>query len=125
MHLGLYAASLLVQAGLLGSLAPFAGLLRWAAERLKSFGSDRGGMIVAAAGNDAEGKPVSAVWSLVADNGDGPVIPTLPALAALRALADGCITEAGARPCVGVLDLDTIEREFLPYRITIEVRRSP
>jgi hypothetical protein len=125
MHLGLYAASLLVQAGLLGSLAPFAGLLRWTAERLKFFGSDRGGMIVAAAGNDAEGKPVSAVWSLVADNGDGPVIPALPALAALRALADGRITEAGARPCVGVLDLDTIEREFLPYRITTEVRRSP
>jgi hypothetical protein len=49
----------------------------------------------------------------------------LPALAALRALADGRITEAGARPCVGVLDLDTIEREFLPYRITTEVRRSP
>ena len=125
MHLGLYAASLVVQAGLLGSLAPFAGLFRWAAERLKFFGSDRGGMMVVAAGSDAEGTPISAVWSLVAERGDGPVIPTLPALAALRALADGRITEAGARPCVGVLDLDTIEREFLPYRITTEIRTSP
>src|SRR5439155_24635518 len=41
MHLGLYAASLLVQARLLRSLVPFAGLFRWAAERLKVFGSDR------------------------------------------------------------------------------------
>ena len=125
MHLGLYGASLLVQAGLLGSLLPFAGLFRWAAERLNIFGSDRGGMMVAATGNDSEGKPVSAVWSLVAKHGDGPVIPTLPALAAIRALADGRIMEPGARPCVGVLDLDTIEREFLPYRITTEVRTSP
>jgi hypothetical protein len=125
MHLGLYGASLLVQAGLLGSLAPFAGLFRWTAERLKFFGSDRGGMMVVAAGSDADGKPVSAVWSLAAEEGDGPVIPTLPALAALRALADGRITQTGARPCVGVLDLDTIEREFLPYRITTEIRTSP
>jgi hypothetical protein len=121
MHLGLYAASLIVQAGLLGSLSPFAGVFRWTAERLKFFGSDRGGMMVAAAGNDAAGEPITAVWSLVAEKGDGPIIPTLPALAAIRALADGRITEAGARPCVGVLDLDTIAREFLPYRITTEI----
>jgi hypothetical protein len=125
MHLGLYAASLLVQAGLLGSLAPFASLFRWTAEHLKGFGSDRGGMMVVAVGNDAEGEPISAVWSLVAERGDGPVIPTLPALAAIRALADGRITEAGARPCVGVLDLDTIEREFASYRITTEIARGP
>jgi hypothetical protein len=125
MHLGLYAASLLVQAGLLGSLSPYAGMFRWIAERLKVFGSDRGGMMVAAAGNDAEGEPISAVWSLVAESGDGPVIPTLPALAAIRALADGRIAEAGARPCVGVLDLDTIEREFAPYRVTTEIAMSP
>jgi hypothetical protein len=125
MHLGLYTASLLVQGRLLGSLAPFAGLFRWIAERLKVFGSDRGGMMVVAAGNDAEGQPISTVWSLVAESGDGPVIPTLPALAAIRAFADGRITEAGARACVGVLDLDTIEREFAPYRITTEIVTRP
>jgi hypothetical protein len=81
--------------------------------------------MVAAAGNDAKGEPISAVWSLVAESGDGPVIPTLPALAAIRALADGRITQAGARPCVGVLDLDTIAREFAPYRITTEIATSP
>jgi hypothetical protein len=125
MHLGLYAASLMVQAGLLRSLAPLAGLLRWTAERLKGFGSDRGGMMVVAAGKAADGAPAGAVWSLVAERGDGPVIPTLPALAAIRALADGRIAQAGARPCVGVLDLDTIAREFAPYRITTEIATGP
>ena len=102
--------------GCWGRSRPSPGLFRWTAERLKFFGSDRGGMMVVAAGTDAESRPVSAVWSLVAESGDGPVIPTLPALAAIRAFADGRITEAGARACVGVLDLDTIEREFAPYR---------
>jgi hypothetical protein len=124
MHLGLYAAGLLVQMRLLRSLTPFARPFRWIAERLRGFGSDRGGMLVEASGIDAVGRPIRAAWSLVAEAGDGPVIPTLPALAALRALADGRITEAGARPCVGVVDLAEIEREFVRYRIAAEITTS-
>lgn len=125
MHLGLYAAGLLVRVGLLRSLVPFARPFRWLAERLKGFGGDCGGMIVEAAGLGAAGTPVRTVWSLVAEGGDGPLVPTLPALAAIRALADGRIGEAGARACVGVLDLDWIEREFAPYRIATRILTSP
>jgi saccharopine dehydrogenase-like NADP-dependent oxidoreductase len=121
MHLGLYGAGLLVRTHLLSSLLPFARPLRWAAERLKNFGSDRGGMMVEATGCDAAGNPVRATWSLVAEAGDGPAVPTLPALAAIRALADGTLVQPGARPCVGVLDLDAITREFAPYRISTEI----
>jgi hypothetical protein len=49
--------------------------------------------------------------------GDGPVIPTLPALAVIRALADGRLVRPGAMACVGVLDLEAITAEFTPYRI--------
>jgi hypothetical protein len=125
MHLGLCAAGWLVQKRVLRSLVPFARPFRWLAERLKGFGSDQGGMTVEAAGIDAEGRRARVVWSLVAEGGDGPAIPTLPALAAIRALADGRIREAGARPCVGVLDLDGIEREFAPYRIATRILTSP
>lgn len=118
MHLGLCLAGLFVHARLVPSLQPFARPFRWVAERLKPFGSDRGGMLVAASGIDPAGEPVQANWSLVAEAGDGPVIPTLPALAALRALADGSLSRPGAGPCVGVLDLDRIAREFAPYRIS-------
>jgi hypothetical protein len=124
MHLGLCAAGLLVRMGLLRSLTPFARLFRWIAERLKGFGGDRGGMLVEAAGIDAEGHPVCAAWSLVAEAGDGPVIPTLPALAAIRALSEGRIAEPGARPCVGVLDLGDIEQEFARYRIITQLTIS-
>jgi hypothetical protein len=124
MHWGLYLGGLLVQARLLPTLVPVAPLLRWLAERLTGFGSDRGGMLVEATGSDGTGSPIRAAWSLVAAAGDGPVIPTLPALAAIRALGDGSLREPGARPCVGVLDLAAIEREFAPYRITTRITSS-
>jgi hypothetical protein len=118
MHWGLYLAGLLVRIRLLPSLRPFTRFFRWVAERLHGLGSDRGGMTVEATGIDAGGNPVRMLWSLVAEAGDGPVIPTLPALAAVRALHDGRLAQPGARPCVGMLDLDAIQREFAPYRIS-------
>jgi hypothetical protein len=121
MHCGLCLATLLVRARLMPSLVPLARVFRWMAERLKGLGSDRGGMTVEARGLDAAGRPSGAIWSLVAEAGDGPVIPTLPALAAIRALADGRIIEPGARACVGVLDLDDITRQFAHHRITTQV----
>jgi Saccharopine dehydrogenase NADP binding domain len=124
LHLGLLIASLPVRAGLLPSLLPFARLFRWAAERFAGFGSDRGGMLVEAAGVDAEGAAMRATWSLTATAGDGPVIPTLPALAVVRAIAAGAVPQSGARPCVGVVDFATIAREFVPYKITNETNVS-
>jgi hypothetical protein len=125
MHFGLFLAGLLVRARLLPSLKPLAQPLRWVAELLRRIGSDRGGMVVEAAGSDAAGNPVRATWSLVAEAGDGPVIPTLPALAAIRALAEGRLSRPGAGPCVGLLDLDWISREFMPYRISAQLITSP
>jgi Saccharopine dehydrogenase NADP binding domain len=124
LHLGLCLAGLAVRARLLPSLVPFAALFRWVGERLGGIGSDRGGMLVEAAGIDAAGHTARATWSLAAEAGDGPMIPTLPALAAIRALADGSLSRPGARPCVGELGLDAIAREFAPYRITTQLSSS-
>ena len=112
LHFGLLAASLLVRAGLVRSLAPAARLFRAAAAVFEPLGTDRGGMTVEAAGLDNEGRPVRGLWSLAAEAGDGPFVPTLPALAALRALVDGRLAQSGASACVGVLSLDQIEAEF-------------
>lgn len=127
LHLGLLAASLLVRAGWLRSLAPLARIVRALADSLRPLGTDRGGMEVAARGLDAEGRPVAARWMLVAGAGDGPVVPTLPALAALRALSAGRLEARGAGPCVGVHGLEDIAAEFRPWRIAtrIEIRPDP
>lgn len=121
LHLGLLLASLLVRAGVLRSLAPLARPFRAMAAVLEPFGADRGGMTVEATGLDAAGDPVRGLWSLVAESGDGPCVPTLPALAALRALAEGRL-RTGASACVGVLTLDEIEAEFRGRRITSGIR---
>jgi NAD(P)-dependent dehydrogenase (short-subunit alcohol dehydrogenase family) len=124
LHLGLAACGWPVRLGLIPSLVPLAaGFLRMAG-LVERFGSDRGFMLVEAAGLDAEGASIRADWTLVAESGDGPFIPTLPALAALRALADGRFTRRGAAICAGLLPLDWIEREFLPYRIATKTRIS-
>jgi hypothetical protein len=125
VHLGLLAASFAVRLGLLESLLPFTGPFRWIAERLRRFGSAHGGMVVEAVGIDAAEARARATWSLLAEGGDGPVVPRLPALALLRSLCEGTVPPAGARACVGILGLDAIEREFQPYRIKTAIVREP
>lgn len=121
LHWGLGVAGLAVRCGLLRSLAPAAGAFRALAMLFRPFGTDRGGMVVEARGRDAAGRPVRATWTLVAEGGDGPVVPTLPALALLRALLAGAGSpEPGARACAGEPGLAAIEAEFAPYRITTQ-----
>jgi hypothetical protein len=124
LHLGLLFASLPVRCSLIRTLTPAARASRWMAGLLERFGTDRGGMTVEVAGTDPDGHPVTGLWSLVAEAGDGPFVPTLPALAVLRALAAGRISRTGARPCVGVLSLADIEPAFAPHRIQTAIRPS-
>lgn len=121
MHLGLFAATIPVRLGLLRSLESMAGAFRWMAELLDGWGTDRGGMLVTVSGIGADGAPAAATWTLLAEAGDGPYIPTLPALAAIRAMASGELNRPGASVCAGVLELDAIEREFAAYRISTHV----
>ena len=122
LHGGLLLATLPVRAarwlGVGISLEPLAPALRWLAGLVERVGTDRGGMVVEAWGLGRTGQALRRRWTLVAEAGDGPVIPTLPALAAVRALATGRAIDPGARPCVGVLDLRDITAEFVPYRIS-------
>lgn len=120
-HLGLALAALPVRVGLVRSLAPWTPAFGSGLRLLSRFGGETGGMEVVAEGVDAGGAPVRARWVLVAAGGDGPVVPTLPALAVLRALAAGSGPRPGARPCVGHLDLAAVEREFGHYRIDTSV----
>ena len=129
LHGGLLLLSLPVRAaracGLRISLVPLAPALLRMAELVQGFGTDRGGMVVEASGLDAAGQPVHRRWTLVAEAGDGPVIPTLPALAVLRRLDAGAGLDPGARPCASVLTLAEISAGFAPYRISASVSEVP
>jgi saccharopine dehydrogenase-like NADP-dependent oxidoreductase len=102
---------------------PLAGLLVRLSAWASIVGSDRGAMRVEALGVDGEGLAVRAVWRLVAEPGEGPVTPSLPALAAIKAIAAGHVP-AGAGPCVGLLSLEDIVAEMEPHGLTTETEVS-
>jgi len=103
------------------TLRPLAGMLRPLADLFTPLGSHRGGMAVFAEGEDAAGASRQARWSLVAERGAGPAIPSSPASAVLRALVDGRLTQTGAAPCVGLVSLDDILAELAPLPISTRI----
>ena len=106
LHLGLWLLSGLVRLRLVRSLAPFAARLTAIAERLRRFGTDRGGLRV-----DVEGPAGQRRWYLIAEGGDGPFVPVLPAAALVRKLAGGRRVAPGAMPCLGLVSLEEILAE--------------
>ncbi|MFN0193102.1 MAG: DUF4166 domain-containing protein [Aestuariivirga sp.] len=108
---GLTALARLRQMGVFGSLKPLAPFLAKSRAITRQFASDRGGMLVAVQGLDVNGNWTRAEWSLLAENGDGPFVPGLPAVAATRMLLAGGLP-TGARPADGVIPLANIEAEF-------------
>ncbi len=122
-HLGLWLLTLPVRAGAIRSLETAAELLHAVSAWFRRFGSDRGAMVVEAAGVDQAGERVGAVWTLIAESGDGPNIPALPALALVRALGQGTIAARGAMACAGLLPLAAIAAEFNRFEIRTDVKR--
>jgi hypothetical protein len=106
LHLGLWALAWPVRLGLIRSLAPLARPLMAVADRLRRFGSDRGGLRVDLSGGDTH-----RAWCLVAERGDGPYVPALASAALIRRLASGRVTVRGAMPCLGLVTLGEILAE--------------
>lgn len=116
--LGAWALGLMVRAFRFDPV-PLAGALVTLSGWTSVVGSDRGAMRAAAYGVDSGGRAARAVWRLVAEPGEGPVTPGLPALAAIRAIAAGRVAP-GARACVGVLTLEDIVAEMAPHGLATE-----
>jgi NAD(P)-dependent dehydrogenase (short-subunit alcohol dehydrogenase family) len=120
LHLGAWVLSGLVRVFRFDPV-PLAELLVRLSGWVSVVGSDRGAMRVQALGADGQGRAVRAVWRLVAEPGEGPVTPSLPALAAIRAIVAGQVTP-GARACVGVLPLEAIVDEMRPHGLATETQ---
>ena len=105
MHWGLAIFGRLRAFRLLPSLTVFLEPILWISERLKPFGSDRGGMAVEVTGFK-DGKAMRRRWQVIANAGDGPFIPAIPARAIVRKTD---AVKPGARPCHWDLTLQEIE----------------
>jgi hypothetical protein len=102
----------------LRSLSPLARALvamhRWTGR----WGGNRSGMIVRLFGR-IDGRRVERTWTLIADAGDGPQIPALPAAIVALRIARGEMSR-GAYDAGSALELDA----FAPLFATIAVRHS-
>ena len=76
-----------------------------------SFGTDIGGMIVRLSGEDARGTPKSVQWSLTAENGTGPYVPTISTIVLAKKLIRGELADRGAMPCLGMYSLGEFGEE--------------
>ncbi len=115
--------ALLVRWRLIPTLRPLASVFHWTINRLR-WGEHRGGMFVAAVGEDAERRPVRRSWHLVAEGDDGPFIPSMAAEALIRKMLDGQRPVPGARASVADLDLGDFEATFARRAIRSGVREE-
>lgn len=105
LHGATWVLAALVRAGLARNPARHAPRLRRVSEWFAGFGSDLGGMVVELAGIGLDGRSLALRHWLVADHGDGPFVPTTPAVVLARKLADVRLPQRGAGPCLGLFEL--------------------
>jgi NAD(P)-dependent dehydrogenase (short-subunit alcohol dehydrogenase family) len=96
MHHGLRIAGALRRWRLLPRLDWLTGLFLQLSRPLGVLGSDTGGMVVEVSGVGADGISTFAKSRIVAKSGDGPIIPSLAAVAILQRLALGKLAFRGA-----------------------------
>lgn len=118
-HLAIWACSWLVRWRLVGNMAQFARPLHWLSRRLEIFGPQESAMHVELSGLGHDGKPLTRTWHIIARQHHGPYIPCGAAIALLRKLANGSLTERGAMPCVGLLTLD----EYMNALAGLDIRQ--
>jgi len=76
------------------------------------WGEHRGGMFVEIAGTDIDGTLVRRSWHVLAESGDGPLIPSMAVQAIVRRIAAGRPPRPGARAATTDVDLADYEALF-------------
>ena len=116
-----------VRWGWIDSLVPLANVIGTVQHKMRFLGSDRSAMETRVFGRDDTGV-VERRHTIIAESGDGPWIPCLPAALLARKLAqDATSLPAGAYPAVAVLQMEEFERAFADFDIhcaTAEARVS-
>jgi len=96
----------LVRAGVLKSLQPLARGLLALGPLFDPLGTGNSGFYMRLSGKDRSGQPLEKNFYLIAQQGDGPHLPALPAIIVARRLASQRDSvAAGARPCLGLVTL--------------------
>lgn len=124
LHLGLWLLSWAVRLGLPLNLPALASPLLKASNLFDRFGSADGGMFMLLKGKGHDGRPLTRRWFIIAREGEGPQIPTIPAIILARRAAQGSLAITGARACVGLVSLEDYLAELAAYPIETVTDRA-
>lgn len=108
LHLGTWLLSWVVRLRLVRSLAPHAPALLRASFLFDALGRQRSGFHMFLRGIGHDGQPMAVRIFIVARQAHGANIPCLPSIILARRIAAGQRLAPGARPCLDLIDLDTL-----------------
>jgi hypothetical protein len=116
VHLALWSLSWLVRVGVPINLPAHAEMLLKFSTWYDCFGTADGGMHMVLSGLGHDGAEHKRSWFIIAKDGYGPHIPTVPSIVLAKRVARGKAIEPGAYPAVGCITLEEYlqELEHLP-----------
>jgi len=121
LHHALRLLGVLVRIGLIRDLAGHARMMQRVAGWFDALGSNNGAMHVRIRGRGKDGAAQSRTWTLIAENGDGPRIPTLASILLAKKMLNvpgyAPLVERGAMPASNLLTLREFEREWCSLAI--------
>lgn len=117
LHLGMWAMSWLARFRLINNWAHHVKPIMTMSHWFDRFGSDIGGMYMDLSGSGKNGQPLTIRWTLVAECGDGPYIPTIASVLLAKKLANDQLKQTGAKACVGLFTLDSFANQVKSWRI--------
>jgi saccharopine dehydrogenase-like NADP-dependent oxidoreductase len=125
IHFGLWMMTWLVRIGLIHSLESAAPALLKLASMFDMFGGDTSGFYMRMTGIGIQGENKSLVFDLTAKDGYGPYIPCMPAIIMATRLSRNEISQRGAFPCVGFIDLDSYLQALKDFNISWTLTGAP
>jgi Saccharopine dehydrogenase NADP binding domain len=118
IHLGMWLMSWGVRLGAPVDLPKHASALLRVSNWFDAFGTADGGMHVILEGKDRNGRRISKKWFIVARDGDGPYIPTAPAVILAQKILADKLNVRGAMPGVGMVTLGDYLHELRGLNIS-------
>jgi hypothetical protein len=121
LHIGTWLLSWMVRLRLTKSLSAHANTLLRLSFLFDPLGSDKSGFHMFLRGTDHCGQPTEIRVFMVARQVHGPNIPCFPAIILARRIAAGKRLEPGAKPCLGLIELDELLNSVSHLDITTSV----
>jgi len=119
LHLGLWLLTWFVRGRILPSLGRMASPLLRASRLFDWLGTDNSAFHMEMKGTGKAGQPKSKTFTIIARDGHGPYIPSMPSIICAKMLACGELDKPGAYPCIGVVSLGTYLGEFSELNMAV------